>query len=168
MLIKVREDNREVGGYFISSGTEKLLRLLVLPKQNYFLLMERAAFRKRGATFSDFAVAFKNSTADKRAQTILLHYLKDGSVQVRILAGKKEYFFPLALVLKALTGITDFMMFKLLACEQIKNDPWTAERAEAQCAAAKKPWADSAAQARALLGSYFRNILFRHRTDLTD
>lgn len=31
-LIEVGEDSREVGGYFISSGTEKMLRLLVLPK----------------------------------------------------------------------------------------------------------------------------------------
>lgn len=66
-LINAREDHREVGGYFISSGTEKLLRLLVMPKQNHFLLIERAAFRKRGTTFSDFAVAYKCAKADKRA-----------------------------------------------------------------------------------------------------
>ena len=43
---------------------------------------------------------------DLLAQTITLHYLTDGSIALRLLIFKAEYLIPLAVVLKALGGVS--------------------------------------------------------------
>ncbi len=34
-LIKLREDETERGGYFITNGIERIVRLLIMPKANF-------------------------------------------------------------------------------------------------------------------------------------
>ncbi|EMS50874.1 putative DNA-directed RNA polymerase I subunit RPA2 [Triticum urartu] len=48
-----------MGGYFISGGLERLIRILILQKRNYPMGMVRGAFIKRGAGYTDKAVVMR-------------------------------------------------------------------------------------------------------------
>ena len=43
-LIKYKEDECEVGGYFIVNGLEKILRNIIIPRKNYPLGIIRSTF----------------------------------------------------------------------------------------------------------------------------
>lgn len=47
-LVRRGEESTEMGGYFITNGIEKIIRLLVLPKRNYVIALRRSANAKRG------------------------------------------------------------------------------------------------------------------------
>lgn len=48
----------------------------------------------------------------------MLHALKDGGCAVRILINRKEFFIPLALLLRALKPVTDYEIFTAIAVDK--------------------------------------------------
>lgn len=82
------------------NGIEKIIRLLVLPKRNYCIALKRSANAKRGPSYSDKAVAMRCVRADMTSMTLRVHYLNDGRATVAFTLRKREYFIPVALLLR--------------------------------------------------------------------
>jgi DNA-directed RNA polymerase I subunit RPA2 len=64
-------------------------------------------FRNRGSLFTKFGITIRCVRPDLSSQTLTLHYLEDGSACVRISLKKQEYFIPVVMLLKAMTGASD-------------------------------------------------------------
>ncbi|KAI8893711.1 hypothetical protein BC833DRAFT_624620 [Globomyces pollinis-pini] len=111
-MVKKHEDADEFGGYFISNGIERLIRLLILPRRNYPTAIVRPSFENRGPTFSKFAVQIRSVRDDQSSQTLTLHYCTDGAISLRFSYRKNEYMIPVMLILKALAPITDKEIFE--------------------------------------------------------
>ena len=47
-LMNYREEPKEMGGYFITNGNEKVMRLLIVPRRNYMTALIRNSFTNRG------------------------------------------------------------------------------------------------------------------------
>lgn len=58
-LIYHGEEATEMGGYFISGGMERLIRILIVQKRNYPMGMVRSSFVKRGEGYTDKAVVIR-------------------------------------------------------------------------------------------------------------
>jgi len=54
-LLAAREEDGEIGGYFIINGLEKVLRLIQVPMRNMPLAIRRPAFKGRGSFFTQCA-----------------------------------------------------------------------------------------------------------------
>lgn len=113
-LIKMGEDLQEIGGYFIINGIEKLIRLLIVPKQNYQISMTRGAFTQRGSLFTPLAVQVRSVRDDLFTQTVTLHYLSDGNCMVRFLMRRGEFLIPAIVLLRCLKDTTDHEIYTKL------------------------------------------------------
>ncbi|CAL6037772.1 DNA-directed_RNA polymerase subunit beta [Hexamita inflata] len=164
--IMLREDEREAGGYFLSNGTERLIRMVVVPKHLACQNMLRSAYLKRGSAFTEYAISFRDRRDDCRSQTIVLHALKDGSCTVRILIEKREYFVPLCLLLKAIKPTTDWEIYNSIVNNE--SEVYIIERVEMMLRDFHQMKLHTQNDALAYLGSSFRNICYRHRSDLSD
>ena len=51
-LVAHGEEGREVGGYFIINGNERIIRLLVQQRRHYIMGMIRGAYARRGPAFT--------------------------------------------------------------------------------------------------------------------
>ena len=105
--IHVGEDFHELGGYFIVNGVEKLLRLLIVQKQNYPLAIFRPAFANRGNLYTPLAVIIRCVRDDLYTQSVTLHYLSDGSCNVRFILRRGEIFIPAIILLKCFKDAND-------------------------------------------------------------
>ncbi|KAJ3389524.1 hypothetical protein HDU84_008635 [Entophlyctis sp. JEL0112] len=90
-LVKLKEDSSEFGGYFIVNGIERLVRLLIVPRRNHVIAIERGSFQKRGPTYSTYGVSIRCVRDDMSSQSLTLHYLTDGALQLRFIYRKSEY-----------------------------------------------------------------------------
>mmetsp|Transcript_21701 Transcript_21701/g.71780 ORF Transcript_21701/g.71780 Transcript_21701/m.71780 type:complete len:941 (-) Transcript_21701:824-3646(-) len=101
-LICSREEDAELGGYFIVNGLEKVIRLLQVPMRNMPLAIKRLAYRNRGAYFTEYAIMMRCARKDQSTCTVTLHYLSNGAIRLRVAVRKQEFLIPLLVVLKAL------------------------------------------------------------------
>ncbi|KAJ3010105.1 hypothetical protein HKX48_007581 [Thoreauomyces humboldtii] len=120
-LIKHHEDSEEFGGYFISNGIERLVRLLIVPRRNHATAIVRSSFQNRGPTYSPFGVAMRCVRQDQTSQTVTMHYCTDGAVTLRFSYRKNEYMVPVLLVLRALCEASDRELFERLTMGQSTN-----------------------------------------------
>lgn len=104
----------EMGGYFIVNGNEKVVRMLIMTKRNYPIAFQRPTFTKRGKFFTPYAVMMRCVRDDFFSQTITLHYLSDGSIQLRFIYNKQEFFISVCVLLKALGDATDLEIYNKL------------------------------------------------------
>lgn len=165
-LVQLREDEREVGGYFLNHGNERILRMVVIPKANVPQCMERTAYFRRGTGFTQYAVSYRDRRDDCRSQTIVVHALKDGSACVRVLIDKKEFFVPLCLLLKALKPTTDMEIYNRIVHNE--SEAYIVERVEMMLRNFHQEHIKTTNEALAYLGKMFRPICFRNRVDLDD
>ena len=107
-LVSRGEESNEFGGYFIVSGIERVIRLLIQQRRHYVMALVRSSFRTRGSRFTKYATAIRCVDECERSSTVRLHYLSDGSVNVGVTLGRQEIFLPLALVFRALTDLSDY------------------------------------------------------------
>ena len=49
-----------MGGYFICNGIERIIRMITLQRRHYIMALRRNAYRKRGANYTDAAVAIRS------------------------------------------------------------------------------------------------------------
>ncbi|KAI8819166.1 uncharacterized protein EV422DRAFT_588918 [Fimicolochytrium jonesii] len=120
-LIKHNEDPDEFGGYFVSNGIERLIRLLIVPRRNHPTAIIRNSFQNRGPTYSPYGVSMRCVRPDQTSQTVTMHYCTDGPVTLRFSYRKNEYMVPVMLVLRALCEASDRELFERLTMGQTSN-----------------------------------------------
>ena len=152
----------------MSNGTERIIRMVVIPKSGLPQCMRRQAYQRRGAAFTEFGISYKDRRPDCRTQTIVLHALKDGSCMVRMLIEKKEYFLPLCLVLHALCPTTDREIYTRIVDSEDESESYIIERVQMMLKDYHNMQLHTSADALAYIGSSFRNVCLRSRTDLND
>eukprot|EP00854_Cymbomonas_tetramitiformis_P012349 gene12349-14586_t len=99
-LVRRGEEASEMGGYFISNGIERVVRILILTKRHYCMAVRRTANTKRGPSYSTLAAFMRCTRRDQSSITVRLHYLTDGRANLAFSLRKREYFIPAALLLK--------------------------------------------------------------------
>ncbi|KAH1016706.1 hypothetical protein HUJ04_007883 [Dendroctonus ponderosae] len=119
-LVKHSEHEQESGGYFVVSGLEKLIRMLLMTRRNYPIAIKRSGWKARGALFSDMGISIRCVTSDQTATTNVLHFVTDGSSKLMFSYQKMLYYVPLCLVLKSLCDYTDQYIYQKLieGCEE--------------------------------------------------
>jgi DNA-directed RNA polymerase I subunit RPA2 len=106
-LVGKKEEAHEFGGTFICNGIERVIRMLQVPRRNHPMAIERSAFSKKGPLFTTKGCTIRCGRPDVTSITLTLHYLNDGSVTVRFMMEKAEYFIPFVMLLKAIRESTD-------------------------------------------------------------
>lgn len=101
-LVQHMEDSEEAGGYFIINGREKVVRLLIAQVRNYPIVMTRKSWRKAALLFSDLGVMIRCVRPDGLSNDMVLHYMTNGQVKVRVYIDKGLVFIPLVLLLKGM------------------------------------------------------------------
>ena len=159
-LVLAREEPTEFGGYFICNGIERVIRMLQIPKRNYPMAITRSAYLNRGPLYTDKGVVMRCTRADQSSVTLTLHYLADGSATARFTVKKQEFFLPVVLVLKALSGSPDREIFERVLAGDTTNT-YLADRVLLLLRDAKRLGAaiHSKDAALAYLGARFRAVL---------
>ena len=165
-LVEMGEETTETGGYFIVNGGEKLIRLLILNRRNYPVCLTRSAFHKRGNLFTDKGIMIRCVREDAYTMTNLVHYLKNGEVSFRVLLRRKEYFIPMAILMRALRETTDLEMFEHVVNGDYDNT-YLVSRVEIMLRSGQNYGVYTQTQALAFLGLRFRPLLMLPR-EMTD
>lgn len=113
-LIEKGEEEEEFGGYFIINGIEKIMRLLIVQRRNYPLALARTSWKTRGKMFSEYGVTVRCVKADQTATEMVLHYLTNGTAQLKFTYGRELFFAPVVLMLKALRNVCDYYIYSEL------------------------------------------------------
>jgi len=164
-LVACKEDETDVGGYFILNGLERVIRMLLMPRANFPMAIIRNSYKSRGPLYTGYATLLRCMRLDGGTLTNTLHYCRDGSVFLRFSHTKQEWLIPFVLVAKCLHDVSDGTLLELLAGPAASNGGagggiYLQERAFVllQQQNAKQPIA-SQRHARRLLGSTFRAML---------
>ena len=161
-MVRCKEEAEELGGYFIVNGNEKLIRMLITPKRNYPMAIERAAFENRGATYSKYGISIRSVRPDQTSTTNVLHYLTDGNVSFRFSWRKSEYLLPVVMVLKALVETNDHEIAQGIIGVSSSSDPpssFVSDRVELLLRTYKAYGLKTRQQTLAYLGEKFRPVL---------
>jgi DNA-directed RNA polymerase I subunit RPA2 len=155
-----------MGGYFITKGLERIVRMLIMPRRNYPAAMKRGAFTKRGATFSEYGVRMRCVRPDQTSSTVVLHYLTDGTASLRIVIRRREYFIPLGVLLLAVDECSDREVFRA-ALQGDESNTFLRARLEMLLRQRRRFDLHTRDQALAFLGSRFR-VALRMRETASD
>lgn len=151
------EEETESGGYFVAGGYDKLLRLIILNRQNYVFAIKRESFLGRGNNFTSLATSIRSMAPDCSSVTTNLHYLSTGNMMVLFPIQRRMFFVPLPLVLKALIECDDKSIY--LSITEGKNDSFTSDRVYAMLSYASEFNVLTNAQARDYLGAHFADAI---------
>lgn len=118
-LIAHKEDPQEAGGYFIINGNEKLVRFLIAQLRNYPIVMTRKGWKRAAQMTSDLGIHCRCVKEDQVSNDMIIHYLTNGSVKIRILIDKLTVYLPLLLILRALCDYSNKKICQMLlqSCE---------------------------------------------------
>jgi len=58
-LVEEKEENTEMGGYFICNGIERIIRMLILQRRHYIMALKRSAYLKRGSNYTEAATMIR-------------------------------------------------------------------------------------------------------------
>jgi DNA-directed RNA polymerase I subunit RPA2 len=125
-LISAGEEQYELGGYFVINGTEKALRMIVVPRANSVVSVRRAANTNRGPLYTENSVSIRCMRPDLSTSTMHMHYLRTGGANIRVAAAQSrtEYFLPVGVVMRALlpTGETARAIFMRIVGGELENE----------------------------------------------
>lgn len=121
-LCMLKEDPEDIGGYFIYNGLEKMCRFIQTQKKYLIYGIYRESFTRKNKNMTPHAVGFKSQHKDGRASIFLLHHFSDHSIKIKVKIGKKDYYIPIPLILRALSGKTDKEIYNSL-CALVEDDP---------------------------------------------
>lgn len=162
-LYKAKEETEEFGGYFIVNGIEKIIRMLIVPRRNYPMAIQRPSYTNRGPGYTTLGVEIRSVRPDQTSQTNALHYLNDGNVNLRFSWRKAEYLIPVVMVLKALVETNDREIFEGIVgtadSEGLTEKQFVTDRVELLLRTYKVYGLHSRAMTRAYLGEKFRVVL---------
>nr|VZI42136.1 unnamed protein product [Spirometra erinaceieuropaei] len=111
-FVKYNEEEKELGGYFIVNGKERLLRLLIMSRRNYPLAIARSSFKKRGASFTEFAIIMRCVREDETSSPLMLHWLMNGEPFLAFTVDREQFFVPISLILRALMDKTELEIYE--------------------------------------------------------
>ncbi|XP_055386026.1 DNA-directed RNA polymerase I subunit RPA2 [Condylostylus longicornis] len=113
-LIDRGEHETEWGGYFICKGNEKILRMLLMTRRNYPIVMKRSTWKDRGKMFTDVGVMIRTVRSDEQSFNNVLHFLSNGTAKFMFSQSKILSYLPVCLLLKCLVDYTDKKIFEEL------------------------------------------------------
>lgn len=115
-LVSLGEEEFEVGGYFISNGAEKLIRLIVVPRSNHPISAKRDKNAARDAMFSDLSLSYRSIRSDLSTYTMHFHLLRSGAVCARLTIDRNEYFIPVGVLFRSFlpSETTDREIYELI------------------------------------------------------
>ena len=95
------EEGREPGGYFIMSGNERVLRMVLVARGNHPITIERASFSNKGPSFTSKCVYVRSVKRSGVAVPNYLYMLLSGKIILSFSRGS-TWQVPLSLVMLAL------------------------------------------------------------------
>eukprot|EP01107_Rhizomastix_libera_P003391 TRINITY_DN16007_c0_g1_i1.p1 TRINITY_DN16007_c0_g1~~TRINITY_DN16007_c0_g1_i1.p1 ORF type:complete len:1125 (+),score=243.20 TRINITY_DN16007_c0_g1_i1:22-3375(+) len=166
-LCAAREDDNEVGGYFVVKGLERCVRMLIYQRPNHPIVITRSSWQNKGVNYSKYGCIIRCLRNDLTAQTITLHYLSDGQVTLRFIFRRQEFFIPIVTLMKAITGWTDREIYYKIVANELDNTNLT-EAAEMLIRSNPSSQSlPSQSHARAFIGSRFR-VTFGYGNSISD
>ena len=72
-LVKIGEEADECGGYFISNGVERVIRMLIAARRNHPLLFVRSSFKARSPEYTEFGVQIRCVGDDQLSTVCFVH-----------------------------------------------------------------------------------------------
>ena len=152
------EDSNSFGGYFITNGIERCIRMLQIPKRNFVHVLSRNAYLKRGTEYSDKACFIRSTRQDESGVTLTLHYLKKGDAMVSFVINKQQFFISIYLLLRCLRETTDKQIFNEIIRGDFDNS-FIRDRIEFILHEGKRHGVFKRRDALSLVGSRFRVAL---------
>ncbi|XP_048246491.1 DNA-directed RNA polymerase I subunit RPA2-like isoform X1 [Haliotis rufescens] len=110
-LIQRKEDEEEIGGYFVINGNEKVIRMLILNRRNVPLCFKRERWRMRGKQYTEYGATCRCAKEDHEGQNMYLHYLTTGAMMTCFIYDREMFFIPLMIILKGLIDCSDKFIF---------------------------------------------------------
>lgn len=159
-LARAGEDEAETGGYFVLNGLERVVRILLMPRSNFPMAVNRQSYKKRGKLYTEHGCVMRCMRKDGSTMTNTLHYCVDGSVFLRFSYAKEEWLIPFVLAAKAVFDVSDGLLLTLLSGSDTNGSIYYEERAMMliQQQNSKMPIAGML-HARKQLGKTFRIVL---------
>ncbi|KAG5670198.1 hypothetical protein PVAND_000476 [Polypedilum vanderplanki] len=111
-LVDKHEHEHEWGGYFVVKGNEKLIRMLLMTRRNYPIMLKRNTWKDRAKYFTPYGVIIRSVAIDHTSTNNVLHYLKNGTAKLMISHRKILSYLPVILVLKCLANYSDKKIFQ--------------------------------------------------------
>ncbi|CAI2727229.1 unnamed protein product [Schistosoma spindalis] len=105
------EEFKEIGGYFIVHGKERVLRLLIMSRRNYPLAISRPTFKKRGHGYTERAIVMRCVREDETVSILMLHWLVNGEPALAFIVEREQFLVPVSIILRALVKKTEFEIF---------------------------------------------------------
>ncbi|CAM9179419.1 unnamed protein product [Chrysoparadoxa australica] len=157
-LVELREEDVEMGGYFIVGGIERIVRLLQVPHRNHAQALNRPTFKSRGPAYSEKGVVMRCARRDQTTATVTLHYLTTGEANLRWSIKKQEFLVPVVIIIKALRDVSDKEIYERILLGNTA-DTCLAARIEVLLQDSTRWLLHSREACLAFLGSKFRDIL---------
>lgn len=166
-LVDRKEESEELGGYFIVSGNERLIRMLIVNRRNYATAVVRSSFAKRGPSYTNMGIQIRCVRPDQSTMTNVIHYLTDGNITFRFSWRKREYLVPVMMILKALIDTNDREIFEGIIGLSQRDDTFLTDRIELLLRTYKIYGLYSRHETLAFLGDKFR-IVMQVSPDVSD
>ncbi|KAF3937034.1 hypothetical protein ABW19_dt0210370 [Dactylella cylindrospora] len=166
-LVDHKEESEELGGYFVISGNEKLIRMLIVNRRNYAMAVVRSSYAKRGPSYTNMGIQIRCVRPDQSCMTNVIHYLNDGNITFRFSWRKREYLVPAMMILKALVDTNDREIFEGIVGLDQREDTFLTDRMELLLRTYKTYGLYSRHETLAYLGDKFR-IVMQVSPDMSD
>eukprot|EP00659_Diplonema_papillatum_P009622 gene9622-14937_t len=112
------EEEREPGGYFISKGNERVLRMVLIARGNHPIALERASFANKGPSFTSKCVFVRSVRPSGISVPNYLYMLSSGKIILSFSRGS-TWQVPLSLVVLSLMDeVTPLQLANRLSCER--------------------------------------------------
>eukprot|EP00917_Polyrhabdina_sp_WS-2016_P025777 GHVP01055437.1.p1 GENE.GHVP01055437.1~~GHVP01055437.1.p1 ORF type:complete len:1109 (-),score=211.23 GHVP01055437.1:655-3981(-) len=109
--VKNKEEAVDTGGYFIAKGLEKIIRPLIVQKENTPIGLERKSFMKRGNNYTKLSVSIRCLRDDLTSKTNYIHHSKTGDVFLRFFYNGRSCNLPVVPLMKFLCDASDKEIF---------------------------------------------------------
>lgn len=122
-LLQLGEEEYEFGGCFVINGSEKAIRLTILPRFNHPICAFRERNALRGPNFDELALSFRSVRRDLSSVTNHFHFLTSGGVRIRIRIRANDYYIPVGVLMRAFLppGTTDHDIYEMITGGDIAN-----------------------------------------------
>jgi DNA-directed RNA polymerase I subunit RPA2 len=165
-LVQHKEDARELGGYFIINGNERLLRLIIAKRRNTVFAEKKGFFQDKANNFTSYGAFMRCARADNSAVNLRAHYTTEGKVMVSFYHNKIEYFIPAIVLFRCFVDCTDREVYHAVTRGRDTNS-FFQSRTEILVRDADNFNCSSKHQALSFIGEKFR-IILRLPYELTD
>jgi len=113
-MLRRKEDAEELGGYFVSNGNERIIRMLIAVRRNYPIGLCRKTWKDSLPFFTEYGVSMRCVGPGEKTQNMVLHYLSNGTAKLKIFFNARAITVPVVMILRALTETTDKKMYEMI------------------------------------------------------